>query len=54
MNRPIQTKLGLSFLPTLQYSTTPEEIASVPTNPLHAGLAPGTRFSMFTKDYSEP
>ncbi len=53
MNRPVQTKLGLSFLPTLQYSSTPEEIASVPANPLHSGLAPGTRFSMSNKDYSE-
>jgi hypothetical protein len=27
MRRPIQVKFGLSFLPTLQYSSTPTQLA---------------------------
>jgi hypothetical protein len=36
MKGPIQIKSGLSFLPTLQYSSTPKKLASVPAKPLNS------------------
>jgi hypothetical protein len=52
MTRPIHIKFGFSFFsntPTLQYSSTPKEIALVPAKPLNADLALRTRFSMLNK-----
>ena len=46
MKGPIQIKFGLSFFPTLQYSSTPKELAPVPTKPFNPFLALRTRFSM--------
>jgi hypothetical protein len=49
MKGPIQIKFGLSFLPILQYSSTPKELAPAPAKPLNSDLALRTRFSMLNK-----
>jgi hypothetical protein len=49
MKGPIQGRFGLSFFPTLQYSSTPKELAPVPAKPLNFDLALRTRFSMLNK-----
>ena len=46
MKGPNQIKLGISFFPTLQYSSTPKEFAPVPAKPLNPGLTPRTKLSM--------
>jgi hypothetical protein len=46
MKGPIQIRFGLSFLPTLQYSSTPKELAPVLVKQLNSDLVPRTRFSM--------
>ena len=40
MKGPIRAKFGVSFLPTLQYSSTPKQVASVQAKPLNSDLAP--------------
>jgi hypothetical protein len=49
MKGPIQARFGLSFLPTLQYSSTPKEFAPVPAKPLNSHLALKTSFTMLNK-----
>ena len=46
MKGPIQIRFGLSFLPTLQYSSIPKELAPVLVKQLNSDLVPRTRFSM--------
>jgi hypothetical protein len=54
MKGPIQIKFGLSFLPTLQYSSTPKELAPIPAKPSNSDLAPRTRFVMLNKKRKTP
>jgi hypothetical protein len=49
MEGAIQLKFGLSSFPTLQYSSTPKELASVPADPLNSDLGSWTRFSILKK-----
>jgi hypothetical protein len=51
MKRPILVKFGLSFLPTLQYSSTPKQVVTCTENPANGGIAliSRTRFSMLNK-----
>ena len=51
MKRPILVKFGLSFLPTLQYSSTPKQVYTCTGNHANDGtdLASRTRFSMLNK-----
>jgi hypothetical protein len=43
MKRSISMKFGLSLFPTLQYSSTPKELAAVSAKPLNSDLASRTR-----------
>ena len=54
MKELIQITIGLSFLPTLQYSNTPKEPAPVSAKPLYSDLALRTRFSMFNYRQLKP
>jgi hypothetical protein len=54
MKEPIQIKIGLSFLPTLQCSNTPKELAPVPAKPLYSDLALRTRLSIFNNRQLKP
>ena len=49
MKKPTQIKLGFSFFPTLQYSSTPKELEPVPAKQLNFELVPRIRFSMLNK-----
>jgi hypothetical protein len=46
MKGPIQIQFELSSFPTLQYCSTPKELAPVPAKLLNPDLALKTRFSM--------
>jgi hypothetical protein len=49
MKGPIQVKLGLSLFPTLQYSSTPRELAPVPAKPWNSNMTLKTRFAILNK-----
>jgi hypothetical protein len=53
MKELIQVKLGLPFMPTLQYSNTPKRLAPVPVKPVNSDLVLWTRFSLLNTNISK-